>query len=82
MKTPLRSLFLLVAALVLPAVVQAAAFEGKVRMKITAAGSKSAQEMTYSSKAGLLRTEIDGKGGESFAMIMNHAKREMIILMP
>ena len=51
-------------------------------MKMSAGGSKSTQEMTYSTKAGLLRTDIEGKGGEAVGMIMNYGKKEMIILMP
>jgi len=48
--------FLLAAALVAPATVSAANFEGKVRMKITT--GKTAQDLDYSVKGGLARIDM------------------------
>jgi hypothetical protein len=71
---------LLTVALVAPAALSAAVFEGTVRMKMSD-GRGNAHEMTYHLKEGLVR--IDMQMGEGSAgMIMNMAKQEMIILMP
>lgn len=74
---------LLLAAVAAPAVLRAADFEGKVRMKMIA-GQKSspAHTIDYAVKAGLVRTEIGDAKGPGGIMIMNLPQREMTMLMP
>ncbi len=78
MKTLLR--LLLASALLAPAAVLAAAFEGKISYKITVPREKPA-EMHQALKGDKMRMDAPGgkKGGGS--MIMDLKKREMIMLM-
>lgn len=75
------ALILAVATLAAPAVLSAAVFEGKVRMKMTD-GRGKAQEMDYHVKEGLVRINMQLGENVSPGIIMNSAKQEMIILMP
>lgn len=69
---------LVVCALVAPTAVSAATFEGKVSFKMTA-GRDKPMDIAYSIKGSKLRIEMPGqKGG---GMIMDPAKREMIMMM-
>jgi hypothetical protein len=76
----LSSLLLLAGALLAPAVVSAASFEGKVRFKIES-GKEQPMEMAYALKNGLVRIELKSKEGAAPAMIMNPAKQEITMLM-
>ncbi len=73
--------FLLAAACLAPAVASAAAFEGKVAMKMTEPRGGTHQ-INYSLKPGFMRVEIEMKEGMTGAMIMDFAKKEMLMLMP
>ena len=69
----------IVSALVAPAVLPAASFEGKISIKVTS-GREKPIDLTYSLKGGKLRIDLpsqDGMGG----MIMDPEKREMIMMM-
>ncbi|HTX66297.1 MAG TPA: DUF4412 domain-containing protein [Opitutaceae bacterium] len=55
------------------------AFEGTVRFTMTT--PHGTVPMTYVMKDGLVRTEIEA-GGQTVAMLMDFAKREMTMLMP
>lgn len=82
MRMKLTPLFLCsVAALVMPAAIHAAAFEGSVRMKMTP-GRGQPHELTFHVKEGLQRTDIETGRGNSVSAITDFAKQEMIILMP
>ena len=72
------SAFLLAAALLAPAALSAANFEGKVRFKITT--GKNAQDLDYSIKDGLARLDMQTKEA-SAAVIINPARQEVTILM-
>lgn len=70
---------LLTSALLAPAALLAASFEGKISYKITAPREKST-EMHQSIKGDKMRMEMPGKS-EGGSMIMDATKREMIMLM-
>lgn len=78
---PYPALLLTFAALAAAASLAAADFEGKVRLKMSAADGK-AQELDYSVKPGFIRTDIEAAPGQKASMIMDFAKQEMIMLMP
>lgn len=77
---------LLLSALLAPAALFAANFEGTVTMKMSgreaaAKGSRNgAAEMNLSLKGGLTRVEVNGQG-QSMGVIMDPAKQQMTILM-
>ncbi len=79
---------LLACALVVPAALTAATFEGKVTMQMSSGQKAGAQDMTYSIKDDLVRIDmqIKDKSGKSAGgmggMIMDAKKQEMIMLMP
>jgi hypothetical protein len=73
------SAFLLACALLIPATLSAAGFEGKVRFKIT--NEKTAQDMDYRVKNGLARIDVQSKDGTA-SVIMDPAKQEITILIP
>lgn len=82
-------LVLLACALVVPTALNAATFEGKVRMKMTAGDAKKGEpmEMDYRIKEGFVRTDIQvkdksGKPGMGMSTIIDSKKQEMIMLMP
>jgi hypothetical protein len=77
MNTTLRVLF--ASALLSPAAVFAAAFEGKVSMKMTS-GRGQPQEITYNIKGDKVRMEMPGQKGMG-GMIMDTSKREMTMMM-
>jgi hypothetical protein len=77
---PPYSLVLFFIGLVAPLTLNAAVFEGKVRIKMTA--GQSGHEIEYSIKEGFLRTDMNAGKDESASMIMNFTKHEMTILMP
>jgi hypothetical protein len=64
-----------------PAVLSAAAFEGKVQMTMTDAKGRSVP-MELWVKDGFVRAEMDTGKGEKMAMITDEKKQEMITLMP
>jgi hypothetical protein len=70
-------------ALLLPSALKADSFEGKVTMKITAAGSKDngSQSIDYSIKEGLMRMDMTTAKGGGGAMIMDFKNHQMLILM-
>ena len=72
-------LLFIASALVAPAVLSAASFEGKVSMKVTS-GREKPMDINYSLKGGKLRIEMPGQKGGG-GMIMDPTKREMIMLM-
>jgi hypothetical protein len=72
--------FLFAAALLAPAVGSAAAFEGKVDMKITSPDGKT-MPMNFSVKQGLQRIEMEVQGMTQ-SMIMDTEKHQMTMLMP
>lgn len=74
-------LFFSTFALVSPAVVHAAAFEGTVRMKMTA-GRGQSQEITLHVKDGYQRADIEAGRGNTVSMITDVAKQQVLILMP
>jgi outer membrane lipoprotein-sorting protein len=74
-----RILPLLAGALLAPAVLCAAEFEGRITMKMTPARGQS-QEIRYAIKGGKLRMEFPGQK-EAVAMIVDPVKRESIMLM-
>jgi hypothetical protein len=66
--------------LLLPCVVSAETFEGKVTMKVSSPGMKEgSQNIDFSIKEGYFR--IDMKGGAA-AMVMDTKNQKMLILMP
>lgn len=69
---------LLAAALLAPAALFAANFEGKVRFKITT--GKNAQDLDYSIKDGLARLDLQ-TNETSAAVIINPTRQEVTILM-
>jgi hypothetical protein len=78
---PMKSLLRLVlaSALLAPAALLAASFEGKISYKMTAPREKPT-EMHHSIKGDKMRIEMPAKG-ESTSMIMDAKKKEMIMLM-
>jgi len=76
MKTPLSLFF--VSAILAPASIFAASFEGKVSFKMSS-GRDQSQEMQYSIKGDKIRMELPGKQG--MAMIMDSSKKEMTTIM-
>jgi hypothetical protein len=70
---------LVACALFAPAVLLAAAFEGKVDFSITAAREKS-QKISYSIKGDKIRIEMPGQKGMG-GMIIEPAKKETMVLM-
>ncbi len=77
---PLPLFLLAVATLTAPAALRAADFEGQVRMKMSAPRG-AGHEIQYRVKPGFVRTELEASGQQT-AMIMDLAKKEMLILMP
>lgn len=78
---PFPLLLLAVAWLTAPALLQAADFEGQVRMKMSSPRG-TPHEIEYRVKPGFVRTEIEASPGQRTAMIMDLGKQEMLILMP
>ena len=76
MKLILRTLLL--AAVVVPAAVSAASFEGKVAFKMTTDGKT--QEMLYNIKGDKIRLEMPGQKGMG-GMILDTAKKETTVIM-
>ncbi len=72
--------FLLVCALLVPAALSAASFEGKVVMKMRMSKGEP-MPMTLSVKEGFTRTDMVMGKGTTASMIMDQAKQEIIILM-
>jgi hypothetical protein len=74
--------FLLACALLLPAALSAATFEGSLRMKMTSGKSKP-MEMDYLIKENRIRVNplIQEKGGAGMGIIMDFVKMESTILM-
>lgn len=70
---------LLAGALLVPAALCAATFEGKVSFKISS-GRGQPQELTYNIKGDKIRMQIPGQRG-SGGMIMDTSKKEMTMLM-
>lgn len=68
-------------ALLAPAALGAASFEGKISLKITAPDGKT-QQLNLSVKDTLTRTELPGGPGGGGALITDAAKRQMTILIP
>jgi hypothetical protein len=77
MKTSLR--VFLASALLAPAALFAASFEGKVSMKMTS-GREKPQEINYNVKGDKIRVEMPAQKGMG-GMIMDTAKKEMIMIM-
>lgn len=75
------SALLAVVVMATPAVLSAAAFEGKVRMKMTDPKGSS-RDVDYHIKEGFVRTDMDVGKGEKMSVITDLKKEEMIILMP
>lgn len=76
---------LLTGALLLPAVLTAASFEGKVTMSMTMPNAKEPMPMTLSVKEGFARTDMtiaSGKGSMTASSIIDQAKQQITILMP
>lgn len=67
--------------MVFPAVLSAAAFEGKVQMKMTDAKGKQTQ-VEYYIKDGLMRTDMDLGKNEKMSVITDTKKGEVTTLMP
>jgi hypothetical protein len=76
------SVFVLACALLSPAAVLAADFEGKVHFKISSGGKGAPQELDYGIKNGLVRIDIQTKEAGTPGVILNGAKQEVTILMP
>ena len=70
---------LLASALLAPAAIFAASFEGKVSFKMTT-GRGQGQEMHYNIKGDKIRMEMTGQKGMG-GMIMDTSKKEMIMIM-
>jgi hypothetical protein len=77
MKTSLG--FFLASAVLAPAVLSAATFEGKVSFKMTSGRDKPV-EMTYNIKGDKIRMEMPEQKGMG-GMIMDTSKREMLMIM-
>jgi hypothetical protein len=77
----LPAFVVLLAAVTAPAVLGAARFEGKVRMKMTDQ-KNPAHQLDYSVKEGFVRTDIETSPGQTASMIMDLGKREMTFLLP
>ncbi|MEO7412143.1 MAG: DUF4412 domain-containing protein [Opitutaceae bacterium] len=73
---------LLAGALLFPAALSAANFEGKITTKMTMAGSKDPIPMTQSVKDGFARTDMAMGKGATTSMIMDQAKQQIVILLP
>lgn len=71
--------WLLAGAVLAPAVLSAASFEGKVNFKMTSARGKP-QEMRYSIKGDKIRIELPGQK-EMGGLIMDTTKKETTVLM-
>lgn len=71
---------LLVSAVLAPAALMAASFEGKVTMKMTS-GKNQTQDITYSVKGDKIRMEMPAQKGAAGSMIMDTTKKEMIMMM-
>lgn len=77
MKTSLRILF--VSALLAPAALLAASFEGKVNFKMNSGDGKS-QDISYNIKGDKMRLEMPGMKGTG-GVIVDMGKKEMTMLM-
>ena len=73
--------FLCAAALLSPAALTAATFEGKVTMTMTAAKGGTPTPINFSVKPGFSRMDMQAEGATA-SIILDQAKEEMIILMP
>ncbi len=71
---------LLALALLTPAALSAATFEGTIKMNVTAPGGK-AMPITYRIKSGLSRVEMQAEG-QTMATIIDPAKQQATMLMP
>ncbi len=80
MKTRFRSLLLGGLLPILAVAAQAADFEGRVSLSMTA-GKDRAMPVTYTMKGTMLRMDIEAEG-QAMASIINPEKKEMIMLMP
>ncbi len=77
-----KSFFYFIAcALATPAALLSADFEGSVYFKINT-GKGSPQDINYSAKNGLVRIDIKKTEGRSPSVILDAAKKEMIVLLP
>lgn len=73
--------FLLASALLVPAALVAASFEGKVSFRMTS-GKEKPMDITYNIKGDKMRVEMPStQRGGSGGMIMDLSKKEMIMLM-
>src|SRR5574339_546607 len=77
MKQLLR--LLLTSAVLLPAALSAASFEGKVSFRMTS-GRDKPMDITYNIKGDKIRMEVPDQKGVG-GMIMDTSKREMTIMM-
>ncbi len=77
----LPSLLLSASLAIAPAVLHAADFEGKIRMKMTEPRGGS-RNLDYSIKPGLVRADIALDEKQNMTTIMNSAKKEVVVLMP
>jgi hypothetical protein len=77
----LRQVFVATAALAFASVGVSAAFEGRVSMSVKEGRGKE-MVIDYAMKPGFVRMEPKMDEGEQGVMIFNHAKQEMIMLMP
>ena len=71
----------LVCALATPVALLCADFEGSVNFKIDT-GKGSPQDINYSAKNGLVRIDVKKNEGSSPSVILDAAKKEMIVLLP
>jgi len=69
-------------ALLLPGLVSAETFEGKVTMKITSPSMKEgSQDINFSIKEGLMRIDVNNAKGGQAAVVMDTKNQKMLILM-
>ncbi len=78
MKKPILSL--LAAAILTPAALVAATFEGRISMKLTA-GKGAAQEMSYLVKGDKLRLEMPARQGMTASAILEPAQKKATVIM-
>jgi hypothetical protein len=77
MKKFIRLMF--ASTVLVPAMLSAASFEGKVNFKMTS-GKEKPMEITYNIKGDKMRLEFPGQKMEA-GMVMDAAKREMLMIM-
>jgi Domain of unknown function (DUF4412) len=73
---------LLAGALLLPAALSAAGFEGKVTMTMTMPNAKEPMPMTLSVKEGFARNDMTVTKGMTASTIIDQAQQQITILMP